>query len=82
VLEHRSAVGNEGCSVSARVASGETVFRRLRRAGPWLLRYYDTEVAVDGVARLVQKTKKLAEVGSGCLTKTAARQGTGRDCSC
>ena len=45
-----------------------------RKGSSWLLRYYDTEVAVDGVARRVQKTKKLAEVGRGCSTMTAARQ--------
>jgi integrase len=44
-----------------------------RKGSLWLLRYYDSEVASHGTVRRVQKTKKLAEVGPECPTKTAAR---------
>ena len=45
-----------------------------RKGSLWLLRYYDSECAVDGSIRRVQKTKKLANVGPDCRTKTAARE--------
>jgi integrase len=44
-----------------------------RKGSLWLLRYYDSELALDGTVRRVQKTKKLAEVGPECPNKTAAR---------
>jgi integrase len=44
-----------------------------RKGSLWLLRYYDSEVASHGTVRRVQKTKKLAEVGPECPTKTAAK---------
>jgi integrase len=44
-----------------------------RKGSLWLLRYYDSEFAADGSVRRVQKTKKLAAVGSQCPNKTAAR---------
>ena len=44
-----------------------------RKGSLWLLRYYDSEFSVDGSFRRVQKTKKLAEAGPECPTKTAAR---------
>jgi integrase len=44
-----------------------------RKGSLWLLRYYDSEFATDGSVRRVQKTKKLAEVGLECPTKTAAQ---------
>jgi integrase len=44
-----------------------------RKGRLWLLRYYDSEFVVNGSTRRVQKTKKLANVGPECPTKTAAR---------
>jgi integrase len=44
-----------------------------RKGSLWLLRYYDSEVSAEGLVQRVQKTKKLAEFGSECATKTAAR---------
>jgi integrase len=44
-----------------------------RKGSLWLLRYYDSELALDGTVQRVQKTKKLAEVGPECPHKTAAR---------
>ena len=44
-----------------------------RKGSLWLLRYYDTEIGSDGIVRRRQKTKKLAEIGCECPTKTAAR---------
>jgi len=44
-----------------------------RKGNLWLLRYYDSEFAVDGSIRRVQKTKKLAVFGAECPNKTAAR---------
>ena len=44
-----------------------------RKGSLWLLRYYDSEFVANGSIRRVQKTKKLATVGSECPTKTAAR---------
>jgi len=44
-----------------------------RKGSLWLLRYYDSEFVANGSIRRVQKTKKLANVGPECPTKTAAR---------
>src|SRR5450755_3308481 len=44
-----------------------------RKGSLWLLRYYDSELALDGTVRRVQKTKKLAEIGPECPNKTEAR---------
>ncbi len=44
-----------------------------RKGSLWLLRYYDSVFVADGTVRRIQKTKKLAEVGPECSTKTAAR---------
>lgn len=43
-----------------------------RKGRLWFLRYYDSEVALDGTVRRVQKAKKLAEVGPECRHKSAA----------
>ena len=45
-----------------------------RKGSLWLLRYYDWEFAANGSTRRVQKTRKLANVGLECPTKTAARE--------
>jgi integrase len=45
-----------------------------RKGSLWLLRYYDSEFAVDRSVRRIQKTKKLATVGPEYPTKTAARE--------
>jgi len=44
-----------------------------RKGNLWLLRYYDSEFAVNGSVRRVQKAKKLAVIGPECPNKTAAR---------
>ena len=44
-----------------------------RKGSLWLLRYYDSELTSEGTVRRLQKTKKVAEVGPGCPTKTTAR---------
>jgi len=45
-----------------------------RKGSLWLLRYYDTEIGSDGTVRRLQRTKKLAEIGRECPTKSAARE--------
>jgi hypothetical protein len=72
--EYLPALSRLGLLSAQNPSAGHESCQYLFRKGSlWLLRYYDSEFAVDGSIRRVQKTKKLAVFGVECPNKTAAQ---------